>query len=675
MKKILLLVASFVAFNLSAQTFTDDFENYTVGAFVAKTNTKWTTWANKPGTTEDTKISAEQAHSGKQSAKFISTAAAGGPTDLVLPFFGSLTKIQDVGVFENTMWFYVPAKKTAYFNYQAVAPVGKTWALDVNFNADSSFVVTCSGAGGVQGKAKFIPGTWVKYSSIVDLTSNTWSINLDDKEVAKFTTSNNSLFALNIYPSDAQSTFYVDDVETKFTPFVAKQSDAGMTAVSMKARAIKGKEYSVGGTFRNFGKDTITTLDYAWTDGVSSYTESLKGLKILPLASYTFKATEPYFADPVGNKLSFTITKVNGKADDDASNNKKGLNIAVVIPAPGKKVIAEQATGTWCQWCPRGHVFMELMEKEYPEYFIGIAAHGGSATEPMNLPDYVNVVLDPDPAQAGFPSVTLDRGERFNPSEIENRFFDRLVEAAQAKVENKATYNKTTRDIKADIKVTFNNTVKKGTYKLMVLVVEDSIKGVGSAYNQVNAYAGGASGVMGGYEKLTNPVPASKMIYQHVARFVMTDIAGDELKLDPKDGEVISKSFTYTVPATHKEKQLELVAYVLDDNDFIVNGTRLDYKNFAFTTASNDVSEHPYFNNIYPNPTTNTTYIDLNIKELSDVKINVVDLSGRTVASRDYGQMSGESVFPLHCGDLATGIYTVRIQIGTQIITKKLVKE
>jgi Outer membrane protein Omp28/Secretion system C-terminal sorting domain len=670
MKKILFFLASFACLSLNAQTFSDDFESYKAGDFVAKTNNKWTTWSNTPGTTEDTKVSAEKAHGGTLAAKFSSTAATGGPTDLVLPFFGSLTQTNDVGLFESTMWFYVPKGKTAYFNYQAKNPVGGIWAMDVYFDADSTFRCICSGAGGLQGKTKYKQDTWVKYSCSIDMTTNNWVISLDDQQVAKFSTSNNSLFAMDIFPSDANALFYVDDITTKYTPFVPKQLDASVNAINGKSKTFKGKQLAVTATCRNIGIDTIKTIDYSWTDGVSTYTEKLANLAIPKLASFTLTPKDLYTADPKANKINFTITKVNGKTDDDITNNKKDFGVAVITPAAGKKIIAEEATGTWCQWCPRGHVFMNYMAKEYPDHFIGIAVHGSGTTDPMIIQDYADLVVD-----NGYPEAKVNRkGASIDPSGLEDAFFARVVETQQATITNNVSYNKVTKEMKVDVKVTFGAGVAPGNYKIVAVVAEDSIKGVGAGYNQANAYANNAAGVMGGYEKLANPVPAAKMFYNHTARKVLTTVDGDDLVTDPKPGTTITKSFTYTIPTTSKEKFMEFVAFVLDGKDEVHNGEITKFPAFK-VTGTNDLVEHPYFQTMYPNPTDKMTYIDLNIQESSDIKINVTDMNGRVVASRDFGKMQGSNLFPLDCSDFSSGVYFVRINIGNEIVTKKLVKE
>jgi hypothetical protein len=668
MNKIFLFLMTFASFQLFGQSISDDFENYKAGDFIAKTNKTWTTWTNKPGTGEDSQVSSEKAKSGTLSAKFSSTAASGGPTDLILPFFGNLTTTKDLGVFESTMWFFIPKDKTAYFNYQAKNPVGGVWAMDFNFDKDGTFRLACSGAGGLQKKGDYKQDTWFKYSCKIDLTNNAWAISIDDVEVATFSTTNNSLFAMDIFPSDANALFYIDDITTKYTPFVPKQTDAAMATISLKKQMLDGKTYISGGSIRNLGKDTINTIEYTWTDGKSTYTENLTGLNLFPLKSVAIAPKDAYTASAKANVITYNITKVNGKTDEDITNDKKSITVNVVVPAKGKKIIAEEATGTWCQWCPRGHVAMNSMAKEYPDHFIGIAVHG-NGTDPMKIQDYADAIVG-----TGYPSAFVNRTNQIDPGNLEGYFFERIVEAAQAKVEPKVTFETKSREMKIDFKVTFNADVKKGDYKFVAVVLEDSIKGTTTAYNQSNAYAGGASGVMGGYEKLANPVLAAKMFYNHTARKVLTNVAGDALKSNPKEGDVSNLSYSFVIPATSREKHVEVVGFVLDSEGKVVNGEVIDFADFKTFVGTNDLTEHPYFEAMFPNPTSDKTIVALNITETSPVVIQVSDLNGRLVSATNFGTLQGNNKLTIDSAAFPSGIYSVRIKIANEIVTKKLVK-
>jgi hypothetical protein len=92
MKKIYTLICSLAMFGSAmAQNFSDNFDSYTANAYLAQTNTAWKTWTNKPGTTEDVRVSSAKAKSGNNSLYFNSSASSGGPSDILLPFRELLT--------------------------------------------------------------------------------------------------------------------------------------------------------------------------------------------------------------------------------------------------------------------------------------------------------------------------------------------------------------------------------------------------------------------------------------------------------------------------------------------------------------------------------------------------------------------------------------------------------
>lgn len=673
MKKNLLL-GCFALFSLgmSAQSFSDDFEAYSVGDFVALKNNKWSTWSAAPGTAEDTQVSDEQAKSGKNSLKFVSTSASGGPTDLILPFN---TVAYDKGLFEMDMQIFVVDNSAAYFNFQAVAPVGKTWALDCYFTAAGDVNITKGSAGGIAATAKYTQGKWNKIAFRLDLTLNVWEVLLNDVSIGKYDSPNNSVWAMDVFPLNQTapnlSTFYMDDVNFKYTPFVQKALDVAVLGLNVNQKVLNGKKYPVGGTIRNIGTTTINTLDVTWNDGTNNVKESLTGLALAPFKTYTYVAAQKYTADKVNNNISLTVSNPNSSTDDDATNNSKIKNLSVVVPAANKAVVSEEITGTWCQWCPRGHVFMNYMTTEYPEHFIGIAAHGGSANEPMLLKEYVDGVLS-FPGVTGYPGVVTDRVIEGDPNALEDMFFAQIEKAPLSTPKAKVSFDAASG--KMDIGVTTRFSQKlTGDYKVVVVILEDSIKGTTSVYNQSNAYAGGASGVMGGYEKLSNPVSYTKMVYMHVARALIGTYKGQDGSL-PSTLEAntdYNYNTNYTVPAAWKVKNLKLVAMVINPQGQIDNATEIS--SVDFTSGVETVTEHPAFGGIYPNPSDDVSNIELNLTEATNVSVNISDISGKLVASKKYGELNGELLLPIQTAAFETGMYLVQIQLGDSLLTKKLI--
>ena len=183
--------------------------------------------------------------------------------------------------------------------------------------------------------------------------------------------------------------YAVDDIEI-FEPLAI---DIGVTQVN------PGRKYGfapfttpISGTVVNNGIADITSFDINWSDGTNTYTETISGVNIPTFGSYDFTHNTNVEIDNPTDfvDVDFFISNINGEGDDgDVSNNSLGgARVSGLSFEAPVTVVAEEATGTWCTWCPRGHVFMEQMEEEHGEGFIGIAVHGGSTNEPMYIPEY-----------------------------------------------------------------------------------------------------------------------------------------------------------------------------------------------------------------------------------------------------------------------------------------------
>ncbi len=77
--------------------------------------------------------------------------------------------------------------------------------------------------------------------------------------------------------------------------------------------------------------------------------------------------------------------------------------------------------------------------------------------------------------------------------------------------------------------------------------------------------------------------------------------------------------------------------------------------------------------NVYPNPTTGNTSVDFNLTSNENVKVEVLDLSGRIVMEVQNGMLSnGQQHITFDAGSLPTGAYFVRISANASSISKKM---
>ncbi|MEY4289645.1 MAG: hypothetical protein RLZZ30_1733, partial [Bacteroidota bacterium] len=87
MKKTTLFIASVLLCSTSfAQLFSDNFDSYTAGSYLGPQSLSWSTWSGTEGATEDVTITNNNANSAPNSIYLASTAASGGPQDVVLKF-------------------------------------------------------------------------------------------------------------------------------------------------------------------------------------------------------------------------------------------------------------------------------------------------------------------------------------------------------------------------------------------------------------------------------------------------------------------------------------------------------------------------------------------------------------------------------------------------------------
>src|SRR6185436_18936209 len=116
----------------------------------------------------------------------------------------------------------------------------------------------------------------------------------------------------------------------------------------------------------------------------------------------------------------------------DTNNNAVSADVEGVIPNKDKIYFAEEGTGTWCGWCPRGAVYLDYMTSTYPAQFAGVAVH---TSDVMTVPAY-----DQGLGLNAFPSVRIDRTVTIDPMELEADFIERITEQPAVKITGTALY-------------------------------------------------------------------------------------------------------------------------------------------------------------------------------------------------------------------------------------------
>lgn len=244
-----------------------------------------------------------------------------------------------------------------------------------------------------------------------------------------------------------------------------------------------------------------------------------------------------------------------------------------------KHVVLEELTGTWCSWCPRGMYYADSLINQYDEV-IFIAIHSADV---MSYDEYASATG----IQAAPTALVNRSGEAASPQNWFQLVQNQLLVENNVNISVTNNYNESTRVLEATVSVNVLNNIS-GDFRIGGVVVEDGVTGPSPSYNQSNSYAGGANGAMGGYENMPNPIPANRIAYDHVARYLFGGYEGQESSFpsSANAGDTYSYTFSYVVPEEIDPNYVRVVGWLIDQsNNYIENAAKSLYLNGSNNAA------------------------------------------------------------------------------------------
>ena len=292
----------------------------------------------------------------------------------------------------------------------------------------------------------------------------------------------------------------------------------------------------------------------------------------------------------------------------------------------------------------------------------------------MADPDYDNGLY---PFHSGsFPSGVVDRTNNIDPSEFKQDFLQRIIVEPNGIITNGAELNGNT--LKVSLTVDIQNNIN-GNYKLACVLVEDSVYGNSTQYNQNNSYSGGSSLIdVDGTD--WNTLPASvnytQVVYRHVARGIAPTFAGEPLSTTSFTiGDTETICFEFALDPSWDQSQMHIVGMFINNDNIIDNASSTDITtaiNIGYTacaTTSLGIELNgPNRVNIYPNPGIDKIYIS-NLKE-DNITVKVYDIKGRLVLEK---KVSNKEY--LNISKLAKGVYQIKFEGSDWREVRKLIKE
>ena len=268
----------------------------------------------------------------------------------------------------------------------------------------------------------------------------------------------------------------------------------------------------------------ITQLTYSISvDGVNGAEKSLDlSSPIEPMETASIPYTTAFEDDGV-HTVELNISKVNGNTNINKHSSAEYSIIALEKSADRVSVVEEQ-TGTWCGWCPRGHVALDLLNKQLGDKVVTLAGHyanGESQVDPMNIlgdnitsqaerfADYglVAMTLSSLLGGGGLPGAMFDRVVAADPyvgantTKGKNGTYEYgatdLVNLLKEGNPSEADFSMTASwaddkntDIKVDLTTTFNyNRFGSFPYGVAFVLSENGMTGKGANWKQLNYYS------------------------------------------------------------------------------------------------------------------------------------------------------------------------------------------
>lgn len=225
----------------------------------------------------------------------------------------------------------------------------------------------------------------------------------------------------------------------------------------------------------NYGTQAVTDFDYSLYYLDSQLSEGPFSIHLdAPLAQgETTTISVPIkCGEATGTTdVVFSIGKVNGDYNQ-ATINYTYITRYTVSVMPHKRVVVEDYTGLWCQFCPRGIVVMEALQRLYPNDFIGIAIH---CRDELSTGAYGS---DMENKWApGKPSIWFDRTEKINDFSVESMFHNMQAKVSPLNIEVAALWNADSSNVNVTTSLTACMQPANGdAYALAYVLTEDGMQ-------------------------------------------------------------------------------------------------------------------------------------------------------------------------------------------------------
>ncbi|MBK7964133.1 MAG: Omp28-related outer membrane protein [Bacteroidetes bacterium] len=253
---------------------------------------------------------------------------------------------------------------------------------------------------------------------------------------------------------------------------------------------------------------------------------------------------------------------------------------------------------------------------------------------------------------------------------------NRINDVPPADVAVSAFFNSNSRQVDVVVSATFAAELT-GNFRLNAVLVEDNVVGTTANYSQVNYYSSTSQnlplvGAGHNWQTEPNPVPFSNMVYNFVGRNIMGTFDGQvgSIPATVTNGTTYSYTFSTTIPSTWNANNMRVIGMLHDaDLSTVLNVNRGAY---GITTTVNELVADAFSMSIYPNPASQSTQLEVNLKNNSAYTIEMFDVLGKNVYSQKFNGFAGKNNFNIPLNGLNSGMYLVRVNVDGSVLTSRL---
>ncbi|MDE5870453.1 MAG: Omp28-related outer membrane protein, partial [Muribaculaceae bacterium] len=360
------------------------------------------------------------------------------------------------------------------------------------------------------------------------------------------------------------------------------ENSVEITSLDLPERVIPGEAFSISAKLHNLGANGVNSVKAVckMNDEAIEQTIELDELVYDYTTDITFKDLS--WNDDCILHVNMTVTEVNGETNGASLNaaSKEG-SLKCITDGYIPNVVIEEGTGTWCGWCTRGIVAMDMMRDLYQDgSFIGMAVHNGDEMEALYAKPVFNLISD---WVGGYPAMIVNRTGGYDPAPASMNY-------QYEKMRSTVTYGKIDIDgfIDGDeVVVTSKSTLSindpKSDIRVGYAVLEDNV----GPYIQQNYYSGGSHGEMGGFE---NEPKMVSLIFNDVVRsYYGCEGLPGSIPTEIKKGEEYVHECRIPLTNVTNKDEVSVVAMLIDaTTGEIINGAKQKHPTSAVSAIQTE---------------------------------------------------------------------------------------